>query len=190
MYNTSFWSIRRINYYRRKHDNLLGSENNIFWSKNVIFLTFLQKPENRPLLAHQKGHNFWTAQPILIIFVPKFPILYVLSYKTIIGWFISISIFGLTTLVRVTEASLWFKTTFLMFVERMARALTVIFRFLTCCWYQESLILSKVIVLNTTFCWFVTATYSGNFFKRRHRCCRCCLVDSSDYFGAPSLQVN
>jgi hypothetical protein len=41
-----------------KHDNLSGSEKNIFWSKNVIFLTFFQKPENRPLLAHQKGHNF------------------------------------------------------------------------------------------------------------------------------------
>jgi hypothetical protein len=37
---------------------LSGSEKKIFWSKNVIFLTFLQKPENRPLLAHQKGHNF------------------------------------------------------------------------------------------------------------------------------------
>jgi hypothetical protein len=44
---------------------------NIFWSKNVIFLTFFQKTENRPLLAQRKGHNFWTAQPILIIFVPK-----------------------------------------------------------------------------------------------------------------------
>jgi hypothetical protein len=32
-----FLCIRRIHYYRRKHDNLLGSENNIFWSKNVIF---------------------------------------------------------------------------------------------------------------------------------------------------------
>jgi hypothetical protein len=78
VYNTSFWSIRRIHYYRRKHDNLLGSENNIFCSKNAIFFTFYQKTENRPLLAHRKGHNFWTAQPILIIFVPKFPILYVL----------------------------------------------------------------------------------------------------------------
>jgi hypothetical protein len=37
VYNTSFWSIRRIQYYRRKHDNLSGSEKNIFWSKNVIF---------------------------------------------------------------------------------------------------------------------------------------------------------
>jgi hypothetical protein len=45
-------------YYRRKHDDLLSSEKNIFWSKNVIFLTFFQKTENRPLLAHQKGHNF------------------------------------------------------------------------------------------------------------------------------------
>jgi hypothetical protein len=26
--------------------------------QNVIFLTFFQKTENRPLLAHQKGHNF------------------------------------------------------------------------------------------------------------------------------------
>jgi hypothetical protein len=34
------------------------SENNIFWSKNVIFLTFIKKTENRPLLAHRKGHNF------------------------------------------------------------------------------------------------------------------------------------
>jgi hypothetical protein len=70
-----------IHYYRRKHDNLIDSEINIFWSKNVIFLTFFQKKtENWPLLAHRKGNNFWTAQTILIIFVPKFPILYVLSY--------------------------------------------------------------------------------------------------------------
>jgi hypothetical protein len=53
-----FQPIRRIHYYRRKHDNLLGSDNNIFWSKNVIFLTFFQKTENRPLLAQRKGHNF------------------------------------------------------------------------------------------------------------------------------------
>jgi hypothetical protein len=26
VYNTSFWSIKRIQYYRRKDDNLLGSE--------------------------------------------------------------------------------------------------------------------------------------------------------------------
>jgi hypothetical protein len=96
VYNTSFWSISlRIHYYRRKHDNLLGSENNIFWSKNVIFLTFFQKTENQPLLAHRKGHNFWTAQPILIIFVPKFPILYVSKI------FISLQFPTLISLVRI-----------------------------------------------------------------------------------------
>jgi hypothetical protein len=47
-----------------------------FGPKMSFFLTFFQKPENRPLLARQKGHNFWTAQPILIIFVPKFPIFF------------------------------------------------------------------------------------------------------------------
>jgi hypothetical protein len=41
----SFWSIRRIHYYRRKHDNLLGSENNIFWSKKCNFFNIF--PKNR-----------------------------------------------------------------------------------------------------------------------------------------------
>jgi hypothetical protein len=32
-----------IQYYRRKHDNLSGSEKNIFWSKNVIFFDIFPK---------------------------------------------------------------------------------------------------------------------------------------------------
>jgi hypothetical protein len=29
-----------------------------FGPKMSLFFTFFQKTENRPLLAHQKGHNF------------------------------------------------------------------------------------------------------------------------------------
>jgi hypothetical protein len=67
---------------RGKHDNLLGSEKIYILVQKCHFFNIFPKktPENRPLLAHQKGHNFWTAQPILIIFGPKFPILYVLSF--------------------------------------------------------------------------------------------------------------
>jgi hypothetical protein len=50
-YNTSFWSIRGIQYYRRKHDDLIGSEQNIFWSKNVFFLNIFRKK--------QKIEHFW-----------------------------------------------------------------------------------------------------------------------------------